>query len=308
MKIAPVMRSRQDFPPSGLTVPGMKVIKADESGRAVRLFHGVEYAQKSGRKLHLNILAPRDDEEDSESRYPLLVFVQGSAWREQELDQQLPQLVRYAASGLVIAIVEYRPSSLAPFPAQIRDARTAMRYMTAHAAEYHADPDRLMIWGDSSGGHTISMLALTAGLREFSDEIDCDHDVPIRGVIDFYGPSDVGTMNDEPSIQDHDEPHSPEGEMLGGYRVSERPDLVRKASPLDYVLPGKTLPPFLILHGDRDRLVPLGQSIALFSRLRQTGHSADLYKVEGADHGGPAFWTSEEVFALTRAFITSCCG
>jgi acetyl esterase/lipase len=235
------------------------------------------------------------------------MFIQGSAWFKQELTQQLAQLARFAQRGFVIAMVEYRPSTLAPFPAQIRDARTATAFMLQHAAEYRADPGRLVVWGDSSGGHTATMLTVTEGDGRFSDEETSARPLLIRGTIDFYGPTNLGTMNDEPSTQDHDAPDSPEGMVLGGVRVSEHPDLVAAASPLNYINPTSRLPPFLILHGDKDRLGPYGQSVLLYRKLVECGHAVEMYRVEGADHSGNAFWTADEPFTITEAFLTACC-
>ncbi len=67
------------------------------------------------------------------------------------------------------------------------------------------------------------------------------------------------------------------------------------------------LPPFLILHGDKDRLVPFGQSVFLYEKLRQCGHAVEMYQVKGADHAGNAFWTSDEVFSITEGFVRGCC-
>ncbi len=311
MKVLPRASGLLEFPSSDIPARGAKVLRADEGRRSVETILGVEYARKSGVALHLNILKPRLEEGES-STFPLVMLVQGSAWFKQDLAQQLAQLVRFAATGLVIALVEYRPSTLAPFPAQIRDARTATRFMLGNAGTYHADPSRLIVWGDSSGGHTVTMLAVAEGLARFSDEASPDAEtradpLPIRGVIDYYGPTDLGTMNDEPSTQDHDAPDSPEGMVLGGVRVLEHPDRVREASPLDYISPTAALPPFLIMHGSKDRLVPFGQSAMIFNKLRDSGHAAELYRLEGADHGGNAFWTADEPFAITCAFIRSCC-
>jgi acetyl esterase/lipase len=306
MKVPPMARSHEEFPASTVASEGIKSLWADEKGRSVETILGVEYAQKSALSLRLNILAPRLGEGES-ALFPLVMFVQGSAWRKQELTQELAQLVSFAATGLVIAMVEYRPSSIAPFPAQVKDARTATRFMLKEAERYHADPNRLVVWGDSSGGHTVTMLAVTEGDPEFSDEDPSEPPLGIRGVVDYYGPADLGTMNDEPSTQDHDSPDSPEGMVLGGVRVSDNPDRVRRASPLDYIVLSAPLPPFLIMHGDKDRLVPFGQSVMLYDKLKECARDVEMYRLEGADHGGNAFWTAAEPRAVTLAFIRSCC-
>ncbi|HUX36507.1 MAG TPA: alpha/beta hydrolase [Rectinemataceae bacterium] len=303
MRIEPRIIGRRDFPSSLVSAEGIGTIFADESRRAVNVTFGVEYSVKSGMPLHLTILEPRL-EDGEEAAFPLVVFVQGSAWFKQELHQNLGQLVPYAASGLVIAMVEYRPSPLAPFPAQVKDARTATGFMLANAARYHIDPNRLILWGDSSGGHTVAMIAATEGLEEFADE--AAGPLPIRGVVDYYGPNLLATMNEEPSIQDHDAPNSPEGMLLGGVRVSEHPERVAKASPLSYIESSRPLPPFLIMHGDKDRLVPFGQSVLLFKKLKDCGHRVEMYRLVDADHGGRAFWTSKEACEATRDFLRRC--
>jgi acetyl esterase/lipase len=303
MKVQPRACSLADFPVSVISAEGIKVLQADERKRSVTTILGVEYARKPGMPLHVNILMPRL-EEGEDTTFPLILFVQGSAWFKQELTQQLAQLARLAARGFVIAMVEYRPSTVAPFPAQIKDARTAARFMLQHAAEYHADPERFIVWGDSSGGHTVTMLTVTDGDARFSDEAAAP--LPIRGVVDYYGPTYLGTMNDEPSTQDHDAPDSPEGMVLGGIRVSEYPELVDGASPLSYITAGSPLPPFLIMHGDRDRLVPYGQSVLLYQKLVECGQKVDMYRIAGADHAGNAFWTADETLRVTEGFMMSC--
>jgi acetyl esterase/lipase len=302
MKVPPVVCSRDDFPKSKVFAHGINVLQSDERKRSVDTILGVEYAQKSGMPLHINILAPRLAEAERRT-FPLIMFVQGSAWFKQELTQQLAQLVSFSRRGFVIAMAEYRPSTTAPFPAQVKDVRTATGFMIRHAAEYNADPRRLVLWGDSSGGHTVTMLAVTNGDRYFSDEEGGK--LPFKGVVDYYGPMNFAVMNDEPSTQDHEAPDSPEGMVLGGVSVPEHPELVKAASPLAYITEGTRLPPFLIMHGDKDRLVPYGQSVLLYRKLVECNHTVEMYRIEGADHGGNAFWTAEEPIRITENFIRS---
>jgi acetyl esterase/lipase len=303
VKVKPRACSLTDFPVSVITCPGIKVLQADERKRSVTVIPGVEYARKSGIPLHVTILTPRLAEGEK-TVFPLVLFVQGSAWFKQDLNQQVAQLANFAGRGFVIAITEYRPSTVDPFPAQIQDARTAARFMLQHAPEYNADPEKFVLWGDSSGGHTVTMMAVTEGNARFSDEDGVP--LPIKGVVDFYGPTNLGTMNDEPSTQDHDAPDSPEGSVLGGVRVCEHPDLVGEASPLTYITSSSHLPPFLIMHGDKDRLVPYGQSVLLYRKLGECNQPVEMYRIAGADHSGNAFWTADEPLRITEAFLRAC--
>ena len=157
--IQPQQSSYHDFPESRITTEGMKVIPADYSGRSCLIHTNIRYAQKSDIPLHLHIIEPRQDD-DENMIFPLILYVQGSAWFQQDMGNELAQLSRFARRGFVIAVLEYRPSTIAPFPAQIKDTKTALRFMKRHATTYHADPEAIMLWGDSSGGHTAVMTGV----------------------------------------------------------------------------------------------------------------------------------------------------
>ena len=159
----------------------------------------------------------------------------------------------------------------------------------------------VFVWGDSSGGHTAVMTALTAHDPRLLDEDGDTQPLPIRGCIDYYGPVLVSTMNHEPSTQDHVGADSPEGRFLGGVRVDEHEKEAFLASPLAYLQKGKA-PPMLIVHGSRDRLVPFGQSCLLFDALQENGCDAAFYQLQGADHGGAPFF-SPAVLQIVENFL-----
>jgi acetyl esterase/lipase len=289
------------FPASTLAAEGMRVLPADLSGRSCMIHIGVEYAQKSAMPLHLHIIEPRLHEGEDAS-FPLVIFIQGSAWFAQKTGQELAQLARFARRGFVIAVVEYRPSPVAPFPAQVKDTKTALRFMRKHAAVYHADPGKVIVWGDSSGGHTAVMVGVTLDDPALDDESPADDPLVACAIVDYYGPSDISRMNEEPSIMDHRGPATPEGMLIGGLPVLEHPEKVRPTIPMTHLTREKPIPPFLIIHGDKDRLVPFGQSVMLFEALKAAGKEVEFYKLAGADHGGPAFWT-EDALDLVERFV-----
>lgn len=102
-------------------------------------------------------------------------------------------------------------------------------------------------------------------------------------------------MNEHPSIQDHLEAHSPEGDLIGGVRVDEHPELVAPTVIWDHVPPAseRALPPLLVIHGDKDRIVPFSQSVWLVEDLEAKGQDVTFYRLAGADHGGAPFWQPE---------------
>jgi acetyl esterase/lipase len=301
VRIEPRSSTYAAFPESTLAAAGMQVLPADLSERSCMIHTGVEYATKSGLPLHLHIIEPRQDEGEG-AAFPLVLFIQGSAWFAQNTGAELAQLARFARRGFVIAVVEYRPSPLAPFPAQIKDAKTALRFMRRHAAAYHADARQVVVWGDSSGGHTAVMVGVSLADAGLDDESPADDPLPVVAVVDYYGPSDISKMCEEPSTMDHILPESPEGMLIGGVNVLENPEKVRPTVPMNYIAADRALPPFLIIHGSKDRLVPFGQSVMLFEALRQAHHAAEFYQLKGADHGGAAFWT-ERVLDLVERFV-----
>ena len=111
-------------------------------------------------------------------------------------------------------------------------------------------------------------------------------------------------MCERPSTQNHVDPDSPEGMLIGGLNVLENPDKVAPTVVMNHVPEAsqRKLPPLLMFHGTKDRLVPFEQSLLLYDKMKQAGQDVTLYRVEGADHGGPAFW-AQNVLDLVDEFL-----
>lgn len=150
--IPPLQIPPESFPESEELPEGVKTVKwKDTFGYDVEFLPDEIYANRDGINLHLKVLIPRTMEEP-DRQWPLIVFVQGSAWHRQDLYCHLPALLRMSQRGYAIAIVEYRPSDIAPFPAQVQDTKTAIRFLRINASRYRIDPQHVALWGDSSGG------------------------------------------------------------------------------------------------------------------------------------------------------------
>lgn len=286
------------FPKSEKKSEGMKIIKAKEDVKSIRL-ENVIYTIKDNIPLHLNILYPNFNPTENEEKHPLIIYIQGSAWRKQNMGMEVAQLSRMAEKGYVIAIVEYRPSNIAIFPAQIKDTKTAIRYMLKNSEKYDIDKNKVIVWGDSSGGHTATMVGVTLNEKEYNDE---ESKLDIKAIIDFYGPTDISKMNMEPSTQDHISTNSPEGELIGRLNVLENPEKVYPTIVMNHISKEKDLPPFLIIHGNKDRLVPFGQSVLLYEKLKLEDKEVEFYQLDGADHGGAPFW-QKEILEIVDKFI-----
>lgn len=284
----------EEFPSMALLPEGVTPIHlTDTFGYDVDFRPGIVYAERSGEVQHLHVLIPKDFKAPGK-QYPLVVFIQGSAWHRQEVFQHLPHLIRVCQQGIAVAMVEYRPSEVAPFPAQAQDAKTAIRFMRKNAAQFHIDPERIGVWGDSSGAHTAVMAGFTADAEPDTD-LYAEVSSEVRCIVDWYGPMDISRMNDVPSMQDHIAPDSPEGYLIGQKNVLENPDAVAPTIPMNYLRGDIETPPVLIMHGSRDQLVSFEQGCLLYHRLKELGKTVRMYKLEGAYHAFGGFNSMEAV-------------
>ena len=299
--IKPFSGPLSEFPKDTELPEGAELVRwNDRPGLRQEIHVNVVYDRKNDVDLHLQILVPRNPD-NPERIYPLIVYIPGSAWMKQSVFSSLPQMLKMCEKGYVVALTEYRHSGLASFPAQAEDAKTAIRFMRMHAKEYSADPDSVVVWGDSSGGHTALMAGLTAGsypdngtYRDISCSVNC--------IIDWYGPTSLGEMNHYPSAQDHASPNSPEGRVIGVKNVLDNPEDTAKASPINYVCREKDIPPILIMHGNRDQLVCYHQSVDLYRKLRECGKNVRFVCLDGAYHGFGGF-LSDEALTLVDRYI-----
>ena len=264
----------------------------------------MEYVRREEGPLHLQLLLPDGLRPGTRStlRYPLVVYVQGSAWGEQDVYFSLPKLVPLAQAGFVVASVKHRASTVAKFPAFLQDVKSAIRFLRAHADTYCIDPSQVGIWGDSSGGHAAQMVGVTGDMGEFKTSDNGEISDAVQAVVDFYGPSDVTHINDAPRDPQFtaDKEHIPEDILFGGC-VIDHPEIAQPGNPLNYMEKGKPLPPFLIVHGDEDPMVPFHQSVLTARKLQETGHTVEFVKVVGAGHG-TFLWTPEVTDLVIRFF------
>jgi len=252
----------------------------------VETLKNIVYVNRDGTELHLHVLYPKR----TVSSLPCIVYIQGSAWMRQDLELNIPNLIRVAANGYVVVSVEYRPSSIGKFPSQVQDAKTAIRFMRKNAIQYHVDTNNIFIWGGSSGGHTAMFVGFTQGNKDIDTDDYNEFSDKVNAVINFFGPSELVKMCDYPSILNHALATSPEGLLIGG-SVFENPELARKASPVYYIT--RDAVPVFIAHGDMDMTVPLNQSDLVTEELDKAGVEYEYYCLIGAEHGTWEFWTNE---------------
>lgn len=266
------------------------------TGEEVGLEYHPNIIYNEEHNLHLYMIIPTSFNHPKR-RYPCIVYIQGSAWRKQRVSIKVPYLSALAKKGYVIAIVEYRDSSIAHFPCCIEDGKNAIRFMQAHKEDYPIT-DQFIVAGDSSGGHTSAMIGVTAGLDLFGGKVN------IQGCIDLYGCVEVTFEEGFPTTLNHQRPDSPEGMYLG-YDILEHLDEAKKANVKTYAKDLQV--PMLIAHGTKDRQVFCEHSVRLYKALKAENKDVTLYLIKGADHGGAAFFTNEMI-DFYDSFIQRCLG
>ena len=246
----------------------------------VKALRDIPYVEGGHERNRLDLYLPQK----AEGRLPLIVWIHGGAWLGGGKDGC--PAVPLVPKGYAVASINYRLSQHAVFPAQIEDCKAAIRWLRANAAKYHIDAGHVGVWGASAGGHLVAMLGTAGNVKELEGEGgNLDQPSRVQCVVDWFGPSDLLTM-----AGSHNNPGSPESRLIGG-AVQENKEKARKASPLTYV--NKDSAPFLIMHGDQDNLVPLGQSQLLADALKKAGVEVNLVVVKGNGHGGPGFGSPE---------------
>lgn len=286
-------------------LPGMKTVMADFTDQhRVYYFPNIKYVERDGKDLHLQLLLPQGMLPGIESRrrFPLVVYVQGAGWQEQDMFHNIPQLVMLARQGYVVASVKHRSSCEAQFPAHVQDVKSAIRFLRKNADQYLINPDEVAIWGDSSGGHTALMVGVTGDMEQFKTDDNREISDAVKAVVDFYGPTDTARFHDFPRNPEYEQDmaNSPENILFGG-RVDLNPELAAPGNPLAYVSRDRELPPFLIVHGDYDSVVPFNQSVLMVQKLQECGKEVEFYKVCGGEHGF-YLWT-DEILEIVDHFL-----
>ncbi len=208
--------------------------------------------------LKLDIYYPR--EAPPATGYPLIIWFHGGGWilGSKRQDVFVRHFPRY---GYAIASVEYRLAQGNPFPAQIRDARTATWWLWKNAKELDLDPAAMVVAGQSAGGHLALLLASSQG----KNPKGWGPSVPrgtLRAVAAMYPPTDLLRLV-PPEARDN--PLHPVALLLGD-KVNNRVPLAREASPMYHVNAGD--PPTMLLHGESDKIVPVEQSVLLSKKLK----------------------------------------
>jgi acetyl esterase/lipase len=272
----------------------------------VRHHASAVYAAVPGyRALELDLWVP-----DAAGPPPVVVWVHGGAWmggnrrllppglRPGQLFEEL------LAAGLAVATIEYRHAREAAFPAQLHDAKAAVRWLRHHGDRLGIDPGRVGIAGESAGGHLAALVALTAGSPDLEGDVGVvGPSSAVDAVVDWYGVASAETMPEfelPPEVAAVLPPEAlvaPLDVLLDGVDAATR----AAVSPVAHVRPGA--PPFLLVHGTADTVVPYAQSETLAAALQAAGVDVRLEPVPGAEHGFDGYADAHAVVRLSVDYL-----
>ncbi|MDA0243945.1 MAG: alpha/beta hydrolase [Chloroflexi bacterium] len=248
---------------------------------------------------------------EGDGPFPLVIMVHGGGFMfgDKADGAGLTGVDQLLEAGYAVASINYRLSGEAQYPAQIQDAKTAVRFLRATAADYNLNPDKFGVWGASAGGNLVALLGTTCGIAElegdnlgYAEQSSC-----VQAVVDWFGPIDFLKMDEQfagtECPQTHDAADSPESRLVGA-AIQTVPELVQTTNPMNYI--DSSDAPFFIQHGSADCNIPpvQGQNLANVLSSAVGIENATYMLLEGAGHGGSQFETAENL-VLVLAFLDS---
>lgn len=264
---------------------------------SVRRVRDVDYWGDGSRRHRLDVITAAAGPAPGA---PVLVYVHGGAWIiGDKREQGLPMLHELARRGWVTVTINYGLSPKATWPEHVVDCKRAVAWVRRHIADYGGDPRFVAVSGGSAGGHLAALLALTAGDPAWQPGFE-DADTSVDACVPFYGVYDLSGSDDEPAYAEGLE------RLLAKHVFKQRrrdaPDLYRQASPIHRVHP--QAPPFFVIHGANDTLVPVAEARRFVRQLRGCGATPVLYaELPGTQHAFdvlPSVRSAHAVAAVVR--------
>jgi acetyl esterase/lipase len=293
--------------------PGNVAIVLNDNDNATPISTlGIVYASHNAgasvRDVKLNVYLPSV----GSGPWPVLIYYPGGGWSSQTETSITALSTNLTAAGYAVVSANYVSTSFTKWPAQIQDAKAAVRWVRGNAATYGFDATRIAVTGISSGGHIASYVGVSGGMNRVkvgSQSYDLVGNVGgnfaqsdvVQAVAPFFGPSDLLVMDHYPTpgVSDHNSVNSPESGLFG-LPIQTIPEKTATANPI--VLIRNNMPPFFITQGTADALVDFNQSELLNAALLRAGQQSTFWPVQGGGHG-PGVSDSQEVAKLLRTFL-----
>lgn len=262
-----------------------KVLPQTPAGFTLKTLEVAKYPEHT---VELFVYVP-----DAEGTWPCILDIHGGGWKARQIDSDKPMMERLAARGFVTALVTYRLSTEAKFPAALHDCKAALRCLRAHAKELKLDPERIGCMGGSAGGHLSGLTAMTSGLTEFEGEGPFkDQSSAVKACIVMAATQDLQAANAEKTNES--------AVLFFGATAQDKPDIYKAASPITHVRAG--VPPTIFIEGEKDSL-KLGRA-EMMEKLKALGIETIVHTLKNAPH---PFWMStpwcDETVEIAAAFF-----
>ncbi|MCI8598113.1 MAG: alpha/beta hydrolase [Lachnospiraceae bacterium] len=296
------------FPaPSGKFVDGNELFIPIEADFVKRKYLNLQYAPGNDRR-QLDIYLPNG----GNAPYPVIIDIFGGGWYfGNKSSFKMEPALNLLKRGFAVVSPNYTLSKDAKYPLPIHEIKAAIRYIKAKGEQYGLDTKRIALMGESAGAHIAALCATSASFPVLEDLSmgNAEYDSTVQAVIAVYCPSDLSmfnaqfkAMNVTPEFEDNDGPDSFLGVLFGRKSLWEIKEEVDKVNPIRYV--SEKCPPFLFLHGSRDRQVPILQSLNLAAEIIQKAgpDKAEHHIIEGAEHNIFDFET-DEIYDIEEKFL-----
>ncbi len=301
--IEPATEDAPRVPRTHLVVPPLMFVT-----REVRRERGIVFSEVDGERLRLDIYRPAASTPDPSGSgpRPAVIQVHGGGWfAGSRYEQGIPLLNHLAQVGWVGFNIDYRLSPEATFPDQIVDVKRAIAWVRENAEELGIDPELICITGGSAGGHLTALAGLTENDPAFQPGFE-DADTSLSAVVPFYGIYDLTNSNG--FYYDGMREWVLE-KVVFKRRYEDDPQAFRDASPTFRV--HADAPPFLVIHGERDTLVPVEDARFFVERLRSVSkHPVRYVELPAAEHAFD-LWPSERTARIAEGigrFLTAVAG
>jgi acetyl esterase/lipase len=251
----------------------IKNVQIERTGTITMLATEVVYGQRiewstvTYKPLYLSLMKPRLEKTyDKKVILPLVVWICGGGFTQQDRNAWLPELAWYVKQGYAVASVDYSTSYKTRFPMSAEDIKLAIRFLKAHGEEFNLNTNRIAIMGESAGGYLAAFCALTGNDKQYDKGGYGEYSSEVQAAISWYPPVHLRDIV------------IPEHISLPG-DLEQYPDLTRLVT--------KNTPPFLILHGTEDKEVPLEHGKLLHNAIEKAGVDVEMVILEGAEHTDP---------------------
>jgi acetyl esterase/lipase len=249
----------------------------------------VVYNIVDGQDLLMDIYFP-----SSGGPWPVMLFVHGGGWSDGD---KAPLAMVPTEAGLLVVSINYRLYPAYRFPAMIEDVKCAIRYLRAHARQYNLDPQRIALVGHSAGAHLSALAGLIDERAGWDTGPYLEQSSAVQAVVVVAGPTDLSLVFPQQAM-----------DLFAGVFAKEQ---LTDASPVNHA--HQEAPPFLIIHGDGDQVVPVEQGIVLHAALKKAGAPVELCVIKNCSHGleavggemSPSVW---ELFDSILKFLVKSLG